>query len=209
LNTISIIINSYCPLCRSKGLSRSFSIYFCPLPNTSPPSTSFLRSVPLPGLLWSSYTWQVSQPSSTHHKEKQVKMASYEFQMPLHFVRVAYTRHHVPWFQNWEGSTSHNVYTLQISDIFVYIPISNYPNFSNPQHLPQVSNNSFLRIKSIFKFINTWHLLNSPQCKILSISFISYSCRIYYGLSMSLEDITGTPSQHSPAITLLGFLYVM
>jgi hypothetical protein len=34
---IIIIINSYCPLCRSKGLSRSFSIYFCLLPTTSLP----------------------------------------------------------------------------------------------------------------------------------------------------------------------------
>jgi hypothetical protein len=43
-----IIIISYCLLCRSKGLPRSFSIDFCPLPTSLPPSTSFLLSVPLP-----------------------------------------------------------------------------------------------------------------------------------------------------------------
>jgi hypothetical protein len=33
---IITIISSCCPLCRSKGLPRSFSIYFCPLPTISP-----------------------------------------------------------------------------------------------------------------------------------------------------------------------------
>jgi hypothetical protein len=50
MEKFNIISNSDCPLRRSKGLSRSFSIYFCPLPTTSPPSMSFLLSVPLPRL---------------------------------------------------------------------------------------------------------------------------------------------------------------
>jgi hypothetical protein len=37
--------------CRSDALPGSFSIYFCPLATSSPPSMPSLPSVPLPGLL--------------------------------------------------------------------------------------------------------------------------------------------------------------